>query len=69
LGRQVTGQGEIVAYTGISPLAVWFRFFQIIPKPENQHGDQDGGGKQGDGPEDPRIEISMFLTPFDISPQ
>jgi hypothetical protein len=30
---------------------------QIIPKPENQHGDQDGSGKQGDGPEDSRIEI------------
>jgi len=26
LGRQVAGQGEIVGYTGISPLAVWFRF-------------------------------------------
>lgn len=41
----------------VSRLSQYGFGFQIIPKPDNQHGDQDGGGKQGDGPEDPRIEI------------
>ena len=41
----------------VSRLSQYDFGFQIIPKPEDQRGDQGGSGKQGDGPEDPRVEI------------